>query len=66
MYPNVRAEMARKKITLEKMAEAMDISIPALSNKLSGKSVLTFADAGKIKEILNVDIPLEELFEEDQ
>ena len=68
MYPNLKAEMARKGITLEKLAEELEKkgfarTIPTLSVKLSGKSIITLEEAKAIKEVLDVDIPIEELFE---
>lgn len=64
MYPNVEAERARKKITLEKLSEHLGITLNTLSLKLLGKSPLLFKEAVLIKECLDVDIPLEILFEE--
>ena len=64
MYPNVRAEMARNHITVEKMAELCDVSTPTMSEILNGKRKLTFKRALQIRDILAVDAPLEILFEE--
>lgn len=64
MFPNLRAEMSRKKITLEMLAEGLGLAISTVSQKLNGKYPITFDEAKKIKSILGVDIPLEILFEE--
>ena len=64
MYPNVEAEMARARMTRTKMARQMGITLGTLSLKLSGNSDFTFPEAIKIKKLLKVDIPIEELFEE--
>lgn len=64
MYPNVEAEMARVRMTRTKMAHQMGITLGTLSLKLSGNSDLTFPEAIKIKKLLKVDIPIEELFKE--
>lgn len=64
MYPNLKAEMARGKFTLEYVSKKLGISISTLSQKLQGKYPITLAEAKKIKEIIGVDIPLEILFEE--
>ena len=69
MYPNVRAEFARKNLTLEKAVEALkglgfSMTIATLSQKLNGKYPITFDEAKAIKKITGTDIPLEELFEE--
>lgn len=62
MYPNLKAEMARLKITQKELAEFLDIDETTLSAKLSGKSDFTFGQCLAIKRFLNVDIPLETLF----
>ena len=65
MFPNLDAERARKKITLEMLAEELGLAVSTVSQKLKGKYPITLDEAKKIKNILGVDIPLEELFEED-
>ena len=64
MYRNVKAEMARRGITLGMLADQLKFTLATVSNKLNGKQPLTFNEAKQIKSILGVDIPLEELFEE--
>ena len=64
MFPNLRAEMSRKKITLEKLAEVLGLAISTVSQKLNGKYPVTLDEAKKIKSVLDVDIPIETLFEE--
>jgi hypothetical protein len=64
MYPNCKAELARKNITLDKLAKVLGLSITTTSLKLSGKYPLTLMEAKAIKKFLEVDIPLEVLFEE--
>lgn len=64
MYPNVRAEMARRGLTLEPIARELDVTVSTLSLKLTGKYPVTLKEAKKIKEVLKTDIPLEILFEE--
>lgn len=68
MFPNLRAEMARKNITVRKLHELLNtsgvkISLSQLSMKLSGKYNLTLPEADAIRTALEVDIPLEVLFE---
>ena len=63
MYKNVRAEMSRKGIILEDLAEALGVTVPTVSQKLNGKYPITLNEAKVIKKRLGVDIPLEELFE---
>ena len=64
MYPNVEAELARARLTRKMLSEQMGITQGTLSLKLSGKSDLTFPEAIKIKTLLKVNIPIEELFKE--
>ena len=75
MYPNVEAERTRAGLTLEPIAEELGITVSTLSQKLNGKYPITFCEAIKIKEIIvrektkkgisiNIDMPLEVLFEE--
>ena len=64
MYPNCKAELARQDITLEKLAKVLGLALTTVSLKLNGKYQLTLREAKAIKKFLNVDIPLEILFEE--
>ena len=69
MYPNYKAELARKGITLEKLAEEMERrgykrTVPTLSQKLSGKYPITLDEAKAMKAIVETDLPIEILFEE--
>lgn len=63
MYPNLKAEMARRNITIEGLGNILGITPPAASKKCSGKTDFTLKEAVTIKEALGVDIPLDVLFE---
>lgn len=63
MFPNLKGEMARKGINLSALSELTNIPLQRLSAKLSGKRKLTFEEAVLIKAKLEVDMPLDELFE---
>lgn len=68
-YPNLKAELARKNITLEKLSQALEKrgikkTIQTLSNRINGKCTFTLDEAKAIKEILETDIPIDTLFEE--
>lgn len=63
MYRNVRAEMARHGITLEKMGAAIGVSDSAMSQKLSGKCVITVEEAKKIRDFIDKNLSIEYLFE---
>lgn len=62
MYPNVRAEIARKNLTLTVIAERMGIGVSTLSTKLKNGN-FTVTEAKKLKEIVGTTLTLEELFE---
>lgn len=63
MYSNVKAELARRSLTVVDLSKMTGIRYMSLSNKLNGKAPLKLAEAMRIKTALAVDIPLEELFE---
>jgi transcriptional regulator with XRE-family HTH domain len=75
MYPNVIAEIKRAGLTLADVASKLGLAQSTFSQKLNGKFSFTFAEAKRVKEIINevkaekgitinVDLPLEVLFEE--
>lgn len=69
MYSNLRAEIARKNLTLEKIVERLkergfNISVSMLSQKLNGKYEIYLKEAKALKEIVETDLPLDVLFEE--
>lgn len=63
MYLNVKAELARKGLTVVDLSKKTDIRYMSLANKLNGKAPLKFDEAVRIKRALAVNVPLEELFE---
>ena len=62
MYPNLRAEMARKGVTMTDIAEVLGIRLATLSHRMNGKSGFYYDETVKIKKYLDVEMPLEELF----
>ena len=64
MYRNARAEMVRAGLKLENVAEAMDLTISTLSQKLNGKYPFTLNEAKLFKKIVKSELPIEILFEE--
>lgn len=65
MYANVKAEMARKNMTIMDLSAATGIRYQTLADKLRGDGVLKVEEAVKIKRAIGVDMPLEELFSQD-
>jgi len=63
MYPNLRAEMARKNIKATVVAEVLGISYDTMSNKMTGKSDFTRAEIFKIRDEFFPNLTLEYLFE---
>lgn len=69
IYPNIRAEFARKGFTRNNIVEELkkrgiNMRAPILSDKLTGKADFTLGEAKVIKEIVGTDLPIEVLFEE--
>lgn len=65
MFPNIRAEMARKGLTATSMAKNLKINERTLGNKLSGKSEFTWTEVNRIKTMFFPNCSLEYLFEQD-
>lgn len=63
MFPNLEAEMARKKITQQDLAKMLGITPTTLSFKLSGKSTLSLKECVKIKNTIFPDQTLDYLFD---
>lgn len=63
MFPNLKAEMARKDIKYSKIAEILGISYASVANKINGKTDFTRSEIFKIRDTLFPDMPLEYLFE---
>lgn len=62
MYPNLEAEMARRKITRLKVAGAIGKTPSTLSLKLNGKAPLTLAECIEIKNVVNPESSVDYLF----
>ena len=63
VFPNLEAEMARKKITQAKLAERLGITPTTLSFKLNGKSSLSLKECVEIKKIFFPTKTLDYLFD---
>lgn len=63
MYLNVKAELARKNLSMVDLSNMTGIRYQTLVDKVNGKFSINVEEAKKIKAALGVDMPLEELFE---
>ena len=66
MFPNLRAEMARKNVTGNELAAYLNIRPATFSDKKNGKSEFTFSEAQMIRAYLGAPVPLEVLFEKEE
>ncbi len=62
IYPNLSAELARRQMTQRLLGDGINIDESTVSLKLTGKRDITLGEAKRIKEFLNVKMPLDELF----
>lgn len=62
MFPNLDAEMARKKITRAMLAEAIHKTPTTLSMKLNGKATLTLAECIEIRDVVGKEFAIDYLF----
>jgi transcriptional regulator with XRE-family HTH domain len=63
MYPNLKAEMARRGITASSLAEMTEIPYSTLAPKLRGERPITVREAQIIKTAIGTDVPLDLLFD---
>ena len=70
MYPNLRAEIVRQGLTMEKVVEGIKaqsdvtISVTHFSLKMNGKYPFTLTEAFAIKKFLKTEMSIDELFME--
>lgn len=62
MYPNLRAELARKDMSIPRLAELTGIKTTTLYDKYNGRSAFTLDEAVKIRDVLGLDMSIDELF----
>ncbi len=64
MFPNLEAELKRRDISRNKLAEDLGIAVSTVYARLSGKSPMPVAFAKRIKRTYEINVPMDELFEE--
>ena len=62
MFPNLNAEMARKKITIKDLAELAEIQYDTLKNKCSGITEFKRVEMFRIKKRVFPDMSIDYLF----
>ncbi len=62
VYPHLQAELNKQMITRTDLAQMLGVSQTTLSDWMKGRSEPRLSSAIKVKEVLGVDMPLEELF----
>lgn len=62
MFPNLDAEMARKKITRNALAEGIHKTPTTLSLKLNGKAPISLNECIEIKKAIGSDCTIDYLF----
>lgn len=64
MFSNLRAEMARKQVTIKKIAELLEVNRDTAGRKLSGKAPLYLSEALLINKELFPNKNMTYLFKE--
>ncbi len=65
MFPNLDAEMARKKITKAFLAKKINKSPTTLSLKLNGRAPITLDECIEIRDVVGTEYTIDYLFEVD-
>ena len=63
MYNNLRAEMARKGLTIQDLAETLGVRYATVCDKLNGRYRFYYDEAKKIKDVHFPECDIEYLFE---
>lgn len=63
MYPNLLAEMKRRNITMQNIADKLHRTVGTISLKFSGKYPLTFAEAVQVRNFVAPGMSLDVLFD---
>lgn len=66
MYGNLKAEMARKNVTALTLSEKTGIRYQTLTAKIAGSSQFTIKEARAIRDALNPDLTIDELFDDEE
>lgn len=62
MLLNLKAEMARKRLTVEDLVRVTGLSATTIRNKIAGRTVFTVPEAIKVQQELFPEMDLQYLF----
>lgn len=65
MFPNLRAEIARKGLTISELGQQIGMARTTIYDKYKGRTAFTLDEAIAIQTALGVDMSLDELFEKE-
>lgn len=65
MYPNLSAELARRRMTIQKLSEATGIPYSTLAPKIRGEKPVKMNEAVLIRDAIDAGLTLDYLFSED-
>ena len=65
MFPNLKAELVRRRMNVKDLSEQTGIPLGGLYARMRGDAELTFKEALNIRDTLGVGMSLEELFATD-
>lgn len=66
MFPNLDAEMARRKITRQSLADKIHKTPTTLSLKLNGKAPITLVECIEIKNAIDESLSVDYLFKTEE
>ena len=62
MFPNLRAELARRNMSIPQFAELTGIKTSTLYDKMNGRTAFTLDEAILIRDILDPAMSIDDLF----
>lgn len=66
MYKNLKAEMARRDMTALTLSDKSGIRYQTLTAKIAGASPITIKEARAIRDAINPDLTIDELFDDEE
>lgn len=61
-FDKLKGKMAEKKVSQERLAKALGISVQSLNAKINGRSQFTLEEVIKITELLSITEPVDIFF----